>query len=174
MNKLDQALKEAKALHVQVFGRPAPALESQPLLPLPTGIEPFEFVFGEVENLKQISEGWKQSSGPATWIPPADFFSTKDELVVQLEIPGVSSEDLSVFVRGGECIVRGERKPPQKLSSMRPLSLERPWGPFERRFVLPVGGRTSEIKARVRVGILELRIPLEKGAVSEEHEIEVN
>ena len=173
MNDLDQALKEVRALHSQFFGRSAPAAETQPFAPMPPGVDPVEYALNEVESLKQLAGRFTHATQPAPWAPLADSFLVKNELVLQLEVPGVSSEDLKVFAKGGECIVRGERKPPKHLPSMRPLALERPWGPFERRFVLPVGTQTSKIKARARAGLLELRIPLEKDAVAEEHEVEV-
>jgi HSP20 family protein len=99
---------------------------------------------------------------------------TENEFVVRLEIPGVSREDLKVFVVGGECVVRGERKPPQCAGTMRPVSLERPWGPFERRFVLPVGSRIDEMKARALEGVLEIRIPVEGIDVPKEQKIDVS
>jgi len=106
-------------------------------------------------------------------MPPADSFVTEDEFVVQLELPGVSREDLKVFVVAGECIVRGERKPPRCVGAMRPMTLERPFGNFERRFVLPVGSRVDDMKARVSEGLLELRIPVEGMDSPKEQTVEI-
>ena len=89
-------------------------------------------------------------------------------------LASVSREDLKVFVLGGECIVRGERKPPHQVGAARPIALERPFGPFERRFVIPVGSRVDELKARVTGGLLEIRIPMEGVDVPKEQKVELD
>jgi len=174
MQELEKALGDVKVLHQKVFGRPAPDLGPQSYIPFPVGIDPIEHALHEVRDLKEISEQLAFAPRPVAWTPSADTFAKEDELIIQLEIPGVSREDLKVLVHGGECVVRGERKPPQRLETMRPMAMERPWGPFERRFVLPVGSRVGEIQARVISGLLELQIPLEQSAVSKEHKVVID
>ena len=163
MSELDQTLQDVKALYERVFGWPAPPLGFQSRISLPIGVDPIEHVKREVEHLRSMPLP-TALVGRAAWMPTADSFVTENELIIQIDVSGVSREDLSVRVHGGECIVRGERKPPAKLSSMRPLSIERPWGPFERRFTLPVGSRTKEISARSLAGMIELHVPLDESA----------
>ena len=97
----------------------------------------------------------------------------QDAYIVQVEIPGVSREDLKVFVAGGECVVRGERKPPAGATDRRLLTVERPWGTFERRFVLPVGCDTDAVSARYQEGVLELRVPTNGSGIPKETKVEV-
>ena len=59
------------------------------------------------------------------------------------------------------------------VKARRPVAIERPWGAFERRFLLPAGGRASEMKARISGGVLELRIPLERSGIEREQKIDV-
>ena len=85
----------------------------------------------------------------------------------------MSREDLKVLVASGECIVRGERKLPANTAGVRPLSIERPWGPFERRFVLPVGSKPESVIARYLEGVLELRVPTNRGGILQETKVDV-
>lgn len=174
MQELTQALDEMKGLYQKVLGRPAPDLGPQSYVPLPAGVDPFQHALMEVEHLKRLSEQVAYAPRTGAWMPAADSFVTEDEFVVRMELPGVSREDLKVFVVGGECVVRGERKPPQCVGTMRPMALERPWGSFERRFVLPVGSRIDEMKAKVSEGLLELRIPVEGMAKPKEQKVEIS
>lgn len=173
MQALDQALEEVKSLHLKVVGQPAPDLEPRSYAPFPPNVDPIQCALSDVRALKEL---WERSNvAPRTaWMPPADVHATDAELVVHVEIPGISREDVKVLLVGGECVVRGERKPPAHAGKMRPLALERPWGAFERRFLLPAGSRADEMRARISLGLLELRIPLERLDDEREQKIEVD
>jgi len=173
MQELQQALDELKGLHQKILHRPAPPLGAQSLIPFPPGVDPLEHALFEVQRLKEISERMSLAPQPTAWVPMADCYTTKDEFVALVELPGVKREDLKVFVAGTECVVRGERKPPKNLARINPLALERQWGPFERRFLAPFGAELDEMKARTVDGVLELRIPLKTAVVPKEHLVEV-
>jgi HSP20 family protein len=173
MQELEQALEETRALHQKVLGQPAPDLAPQAYLPFPPGVDPIRTALAEVAQLKELWERARLMPRPASWIPPADVLTTGGELVVRLEIPGISREDVKVLFVGNECIVRGERKAPAYSGDPRPLAIERPWGPFERRFPLPAGARAAGTKARMASGLLELRIPLEQLEPEREQKIDV-
>ena len=174
MQELKQALEELKDLHQKVLDRPAPEFGPQSYIPFPAGVDPLQHALFEAQQIKQMAEQVTFAPRPGAWLPPADSFVTKDEFVVWLETPGISREDLKVFVVGGECVVRGERKPPQCAAAMRPTALERPWGRFERRFVVPVGSRLDEMKARMFDGLLEIRIPMKVAEAPKEQKVEVS
>ncbi len=173
MQTLEQALRELEDLHQKVFGRPAPELGARPLAPFPPGVDPLKHTLHEVQRLKEIADQVAFAPRPGCWVPAMDSFLIDDEFVVRLDVPGVSREDIEVFVVDGECIVRGDRKPPHGKSPLRPLALERASGPFERRFVAPHGTDLTKIKARTVDGVLELRIPVEVTEPAKEHRIEV-
>lgn len=173
MNELTQTLDEMRDLHRKLFGEAVPDLGPQTFVPFPPGVDPIEHVRDEVRHLRQLAERVAFAPKLDAWTPPADSFVGETALVVQIDLPGVSREDVKVHVVGRECIVRGERKPPQVVEGMRPMSLERPWGSFERRFVLPTGCKIDELEARCVDGVLELKVPVEAGALPEERKIEV-
>jgi len=173
MQELKQALETVKGRHQQMLGQPAPDLGPQSFIPFPPGVDPLGHALLEVRQLEEMAEKVAFAPRLGAWMPPTDSFVTEDEFIVRLEMPGVSREDVKVFVVGGECVVRGERKPPHCAGTMRPMVLERPWGPFERRFVVPVGSRINEMKARLAEGLLEIRIPMEAIEVPKEQKVEV-
>jgi HSP20 family protein len=153
-----QALDEIKSLYQRVLGQPAPEIPAGSCAPFPPGVDPLDHVVREVEQLKQLTEQVRFASPAAGWVPAADSFMTPDALIVLLDIPGAEREQLEVFVAGGECVVRGERKLPAAAREARPLGVERPWGFFERRFPLPAGSHPDQVSARYAEGVLELKI----------------
>ena len=166
MQELTKTLDELKGLHAKALGRAAPTLTPQSFFPFPPGVDPVEHARLEADHLTKLMERYEFAPVPEAWAPPADVLVSDDAFIARIEIPGVSREDVKVHVIGRECIVRGERKPPQGAERMRPLSLERPWGKFERRFVLPLGSRVDAVTAPCVDGVLELKIPVDNTARS--------
>ena len=173
MQPLQQTLEELRALHEKVFGLAAPPMGPQSFLPFPPGVDPVEYARSEAKHLVEELERAELAPKPSAWIPAADTFVGDDAFVVRIELPGVSREDVHVHVVGRECVVRGERKPPQGSEDMRPLALERPWGLFERRFLLPEGSSVDTTKARYVDGMLEVNIPVDASVLSKEQPIEI-
>jgi HSP20 family protein len=172
--QVNQTLNEVKDLYRKVTGTPAPRIELGSYAPFPPGVDPLEHVASEVRQLKQLTEWMALAPEAATWAPRADSFLTEDAYVVHVEIPGVSGDDLKVFVTGGECVIRGERKPPAGAADRRTLTVELPWGTFERRFVLPAGCDADAVNARYHEGLLELRIPIRESGIPRETKVEVS
>lgn len=166
MAAVNQALSELKELYSQCVGQPAPEIPPRSFAPFPPGVDPVEHALGEVRFVRQLAEQIKVAPAPVTWAPRADSFTTREAIVVRVEIPGVPKDHVKVFVAGAECIVRGERPLPSGAEGMRALNLEWPYGPFERRFALPPGFRAESLAARFAEGILELRFPVEASVAS--------
>ncbi|MGD8376041.1 MAG: Hsp20/alpha crystallin family protein [Acidobacteriota bacterium] len=158
MENVQKALDDVKMLYQEFVGRPAPEIAPAEYTSFPPGVDPIRHAVEEIDQLKRLSRQVAVAPHPTAWAPPADTFTGPGGMVIHLEIPGVAREDLKVFVVQGECVVRGDRRPTAGESELRPLCLERPWGSFERRFLLPSGTAPEKVQARYRDGILELRI----------------
>jgi len=94
-----------------------------------------------------------------TWVPSADVFETPSAYVVEIDLPGLRREDVSLQVLERELIVRGE-KPPS--TAGRPETfhrLERLDGPFARAFRLPQEVEAEAITAELSDGVLRVMLP---------------
>lgn len=93
------------------------------------------------------------------WTPLADVYETAEGFVVQLEVPGISEDDIEVHVDGDTVVVRGQRQP---ASRSRPDSfhrMERTYGAFSRSFQFPEDVDPDRVTARFKDGLLRVDIP---------------
>lgn len=91
------------------------------------------------------------------WVPAVDIWEAPDAFRIEMELPGVSGEDVDICVEDGVLTVSGERKR-ERGAEDRGQRYERRYGPFSRRFRLPDSVDPEQIVARVRDGVLAVSI----------------
>jgi HSP20 family protein len=94
--------------------------------------------------------------------PASDAAATDDAYVVEVELPGVKEEDISVQLHGNMLIVKGNKHSSHEERNKTYYFSERTYGAFQRIFRLPSDVDDSRIEAVVADGVLTLRIPKRK------------
>ncbi len=100
-----------------------------------------------------------QFTKQAAFIPAADLAVSDSDLVLTLDLPGLTPEDLSIEVQDGQLTVRGERKRSQGEEGTSYVYAQRPFGAFEHRIQIPQGVDTDAITASMEHGVLSLIVP---------------
>jgi HSP20 family protein len=102
--------------------------------------------------------------------PALNVWEKGDRLLAEAEVPGLSMDDLEIFVSGNELTVRGERRPvhPEGASYHR---RERGVGSFTRAVRLPVDVDAGKVQARLNNGVLTITLP--KSQAAQPRKIEV-
>jgi HSP20 family protein len=93
----------------------------------------------------------------AAWRPAADVEETPEAYLVEIELPGVRSEDISVEFGANELMVTGEIKQKERVGLLRKQT--RPVGRFEYRVVLPAEIDPDHVGATLSDGVLKVRVP---------------
>lgn len=88
-----------------------------------------------------------------------DVFQTEDEIVIKSTIAGVKPEDLDVTITNDMVTIRGQRTHDESISKESYYYQECYWGSFSRSIVLPVDVISEEAVAKIRNGILSIRLP---------------
>ncbi len=111
--------------------------------------------------------------GYAEWMPMVESYTKGNELVIKCELPGMDPKDVDVSVDENtrQLIIKGERKSEKGTKDEDYIYRELAYGSFERRFSLPEGIKTEQLKAKFSNGILELTMPAP--AVSKPKKIEI-
>jgi HSP20 family protein len=113
--------------------------------------------------------------GQATWVPPADIYETEDAYVLEVELPGCTTEDVDIELVENRLTLRGEHRPTSDVKEEQYQRRERAYGRFERSFLLPALIDRDHVTAEMHHGVLTLwlpksdmakpkRIPIEEGA----------
>lgn len=121
--------------------------------------------FGEAGSLRSEIDRLMSQAGqgglPRRWSPSSDVIELDDAIVITAELPGVKDEDIHITVQNGVLRISGERRLEEEIHQQRFHRLERTYGGFERRFMLPPGVREGDIHAGVAYGVLKITIPKE-------------
>jgi HSP20 family protein len=103
--------------------------------------------------------------GGAAFAPAADVLASEEEVVVHVDVPGLSADELDIELENDVLTVRGQRAFPYggegggAEGGYAWQLIERSFGTFERVLRVPAGLDPDAIEATVADGVLTLRIP---------------
>jgi HSP20 family protein len=95
----------------------------------------------------------------ALWSPAADVYENTEEIILQIEIPGVVLGDVKLEALDGKLRVSGHRKSDPEVEPRHFVRMERIYGNFSREFAVPASIDPSSIKATLRNGVLRITAP---------------
>jgi HSP20 family protein len=93
------------------------------------------------------------------FVPPADVTVSDGDLLLTLDLPGLTADDISIELVDGYLTVRGERKRPELPEGTSWVHSERAFGSFTRRIALPKGVDADAVMASMDNGVLSLIVP---------------
>lgn len=97
--------------------------------------------------------------GIDSWIPVADVYETRADLVLSLELPGIAQDAIELRVDGNDLVIEGERRMQRTPDRNEQFHrVERSYGRFIRRFPLPSDVDRSSVQARFRDGVLRVTL----------------
>ena len=117
------------------------------------------------EMLERMMNQWDQHFFGSPWpamptLPQYGVEQGDQEVVIHVEVPGVSPEDLSVTVDDHLLTIRAVRR---SMSLGDQGDDDQGVATFERSLTLPAGVDPGKITARYHQGVLEIRVPRTEG-----------
>ena len=117
----------------------------------------------EINRLFSSSLGpsWEdQGLGRGVWSPHVDIYENKDQISLEVELPGMNREDIHLTFENNVLTLRGERRfEKQEEEGRNYHRVERSYGSFTRSFTLPNTVSGEGIAAEYRDGVLYLSLP---------------
>jgi HSP20 family protein len=116
-------------------------------------------------------------------ISPIDIYSTKDKLIIELEVPGVKKEDITVIVQDNILIIKwvlnsnlnhGHSENAESCDNIRFLCMERRFGKFEKFLLLPFSPSDKNVSAVLSNGVLKIIFNIEFQNIHSEINIEID
>jgi HSP20 family protein len=99
-----------------------------------------------------------------TWSPLADVVETPDAYLIDVDLPGVKRDDVTIELEANELTITGELKEKEREGLFRRRT--RRIGRFEYRAILPrdVNPDEKTVEAKLNEGVLTVKIPKNEAA----------
>jgi len=89
-----------------------------------------------------------------------DVYETEKDVVVESAIAGITANELDISLEQDILVIKGERKDPAEADKDKNYFVKECYfGPFEKEIILPKEVDTSQIKAKMKNGLLVIRLP---------------
>ena len=112
----------------------------------------------EVQQKQEVAQAEESTQATRYFVPPCDIHETDEALVISMEMPGVSKEDVEVMLEKDVLKVSGEVDF-SGYEGLEPIYTEYAVGHFSRSFSLASTIDQSGISASVENGVLLLNLP---------------
>jgi HSP20 family protein len=107
------------------------------------------------------------------WSPNFDMFEHDGEIVVKVDLPGISKDDINISIKGDMLTVYGDRKTNEKIDEEDYHYHQRSHGKFRRDIQLPQGIDIENIKASYENGVLDIVMPEKEGVKPSKMEVPI-
>ena len=126
-----------------------------------------------MSDFRTRSSWSEEEMAQGAWVPSVDIYETKESIVLNVELPGVSKEDMSLEVKDNTLTIKGEKKLEKDVKEENYHRMERTYGSFMRMFTLPNTVQQEKVKAKFRDGVLEVMIPKAEEAKPKQIKVDV-
>lgn len=136
--------------------------------------EPFAGIGSLQREINQLLEAFLEGGAPwhkekDAYKPAAEVTDTPEALVVRLQVPGVTRDELQLTVTSNSLTVRGNLQEMPESSNV--YRREFRYGAFSRTIALPVPVQEQQATAQLKDGILTITLP--KSVPSQGHDIPI-
>ena len=110
----------------------------------------------------------------ATWMPAVDIAEHADRILIHVDVPGVSPENVKLSVEDNVLTISGTKERVSEEDADRLHRFERTYGAFERTFKLPETVDAAAIRAAQENGVLTVTLPKVAKAKPRQIQVEVS
>jgi HSP20 family protein len=126
--------------------------------------EPFRDLMAMQDRMTRLidetlSRIWKEEVTRGVWSPPVDILERESEVVLKIDLPEVSQNEIDLRVEENTLIIQGERRFIKDTPDENYIQIERPYGTFRRTFSIPRTIDHEGIKASYKDGVLRVILP---------------
>lgn len=169
--EIQQTIDHVEQLYSAVTGTRPPQTTDGPHAPIPPEADPTRHVEDQLDRLAaalaSIRELALMPSTRPNWTPRVCAWDDDQTLEIDVDLPGVSRDDVEVAVDDHLVVVRGQRRAPWTAArSPRCAESEAPLGAFARTIPLPAFAEHDKVTVQLRDGVLAIRVPHTKSKKS--------
>jgi len=117
--------------------------------------------FGQFPMIGRFDQS--PTTGPVQWfgevMPRVDMSETDKELVVKVDLPGMTEKDVTVSLNRDTLTISGEKKQEKEQNEKGWYRMEREYGSFTRTVALPYEIQSDKVEALYKNGVLTIKLP---------------
>jgi HSP20 family protein len=88
-----------------------------------------------------------------------DLYETADEIVIEMDLPGMGRSEISVMTQDNLLVIEGVKRDVAEEAKVNYLCMERVFGPVRRVVQLPAAVNPRSVRANYTNGVLTIRAP---------------
>ena len=126
-------------------------------------LEPFNSMFYDFGD---TFRGFNQDSNPllsqdseCEWTPSLDMYESKENLIVNAEVPGIDPTKVNISIDNGSLFLQGEKKVDNHGNNDDVKFNERLYGEFKRVISIPDSVDSKMVSAQYKDGLLTVTLP---------------
>jgi HSP20 family protein len=125
--------------------------------------EPFEGLSALRREMDRLFEDFSAGGSLRFWEraaePAVEVSDTAEAVVVKVQVPGISKDDLQLTITESALTVKGETKEEEKKEDKHYHRREFRYGAFVRSIALPAPVQAEKATAQLKDGVLEVTMP---------------
>ena len=145
-----------------------------------TKFDPFRDLISLQERMNKLFEDslsksrtFDEGMAAGAWAPSVDIYETSEKIVIKVDLPGMSQEEVELRIEDNTLTVKGDRQLEKNTKREDYHRIERSYGAFSRSFTLPNTIDVDNIKAQHKNGVLEIVLPKKEDTKPKKIKIEL-
>jgi len=111
------------------------------------------------DPFRELYRGWEEDFSGVSFVPSADVYQDKDNVIVEMDVPGMDVEKLDISIENDVLTVSGSKEEKNEVKREDYYRKEIRSGSFARSVILPMAIKSEDAKAEFEKGILKITLP---------------
>jgi HSP20 family protein len=165
-SQIQETIEQVERLYTSVTGHDVPPASDAPYATIPPERDPEQYVAEQIERLlatlgpSAVAFRAGGASAEPAYTPPVAIWEDEEGVVVCVDLPGTSRSEVKVEMKDGSIVVRGRRRKPRLARGKAAVRwAEQPSSTFVRTIPVSAEQERAPLKAEMRDGVLEIRLP---------------
>lgn len=126
-------------------------------------VDPIALLEARLNELHQMLQNPAVLKQLQPWTPPMAIWESEDKILIRVDLPAVSKEEVDISLRGNVLVITGNRSALPLVAGYIPRHTEMAFGQFYRQIQLPIENLTPEVTSSIKDGVLEVSIAKQTG-----------
>jgi HSP20 family protein len=111
------------------------------------------------DPFRELARAWDEDLASGDFVPAVDIYQDKDNVIVEMDAPGINPEKIDIAVENDVLTVSGSREEKKEVKKEDYYRKEIRSGSFARSVILPMQVKGNDAHASCKKGTLKITLP---------------